>query len=46
VALGALYGAAFYVVMNSLALPLLFGDRTPWQLGFATVYPRLVIHLV
>jgi hypothetical protein len=46
VALGALYGAAFYVVMNSLALPLLFGDRTPWQLGFATVYPSLAIHLV
>lgn len=46
VALGALYGAAFYVAMNSLALPLFFGDPTPWQLGFATVVPSLFIHLV
>jgi uncharacterized membrane protein YagU involved in acid resistance len=40
------YGAGFYVVMNSLALPLAFGDPTPWQLGFETVYPSLFIHLV
>jgi uncharacterized membrane protein YagU involved in acid resistance len=43
---GATYGAAFYVGVNSLALPLAFGDPTPWQLGFTTVYPSLVIHLV
>ena len=43
---GALYGAAFYVVMNSWAMPLYFGDPTPWALGFETVYPSLVIHLV
>jgi uncharacterized membrane protein YagU involved in acid resistance len=43
---GAVYGAGFYVVMNSLALPLAFGDPTPWQLGFETVYPSLFIHLV
>lgn len=43
---GAMYGAAFYAVINSLALPFAFGDPTPWQLGFATVYPSLVIHLV
>ena len=46
VAFGAAYGAGFYVVMNSLALPLAFGDPTPWQLGWATVYPSLTIHLV
>lgn len=46
IALGAAYGAAFYVAVNSLALPLLFGDPTPWALGFETVYPSLVIHLV
>jgi uncharacterized membrane protein YagU involved in acid resistance len=43
---GAAYGAGFYVVMNSWALPVAFGDPTPWQLGFETVYPSLFIHLV
>lgn len=43
---GVLYGAAFYAVVNSLALPFAFGDPTPWQLGFATIYPSLSIHLV
>lgn len=41
-----MYGAAFYAGINSLALPIAFGDPTPWQLGFTTVYPSLVIHLV
>lgn len=44
--IGLAYGAAFYVVVNSLALPIAFGDPTPWQLGFETVYPSLVVHLV
>lgn len=43
---GLAYGAAFYVVVNSLALPFAFGDPTPWRLGFAAVYPSLLIHLV
>jgi hypothetical protein len=46
IAFGLVYGAAFYVAMNSLALPFAFGDPTPWQLGFETVYPSLVVHLV
>jgi hypothetical protein len=44
--LGLAYGAGFYVVVNSLALPFAFGDPTPWQLGFETVYPSLSVHLV
>ncbi len=44
--LGAAYGAAFYVILNSMALPFAFGDPTPWQLGFTTIYPSLLIHLV
>lgn len=44
--LGTAYGAGFYVVMNSFALPIAFGDPTPWALGLATVYPSLTIHLV
>jgi uncharacterized membrane protein YagU involved in acid resistance len=43
---GLAYGAGFYVAVNSLVLPLAFGDPTPWQLGFETVYPSLWIHLV
>ena len=46
VAAGATYGAGLYVVLNSWALPFAFGDPTPWQLGFDTVYPSLVVHLV
>lgn len=43
---GMAYGAVFYVAVNSLALPIAFGDPTPWELGFATIYPSLFIHLV
>ena len=46
VLIGALYGAGFYVAANSLALPLFFGDATPWELGIDFVYPSLVIHVV
>lgn len=43
---GAVYGAAYYVAVNSLGLPWWFGDPTPWQIGPATVIPSLVVHLV
>jgi uncharacterized membrane protein YagU involved in acid resistance len=43
---GAVYGAAYYVAVNSLALPIYFGDPLPWQLGAATVLPSLVGHIV
>ena len=46
IGLGVVYGAVFYVVVNSLLLPFAFGDPTPWRLGFETVYPSLFIHLV
>lgn len=46
VLVGAMYGALFYISVNSLALPLYFGDPLPWQLGAATVLPSLVVHLV
>lgn len=45
-AVGASYGVAYYIVVNSFALPLLFGDPTPWQLGLDFVYPSLLVHLV
>lgn len=43
---GAVYGAAYYVVVNSLALPLYFGDQTPWQIGWTTIYPSLIGHVI
>jgi uncharacterized membrane protein YagU involved in acid resistance len=43
---GLAYGAIFYVAVNSLALPIVFGDPTPWRLGVAVVYPSFLIHLV
>lgn len=43
---GAAYGAAYYVAVNSLALPVYFGDPLPWQLGAATVLPSLIGHIV
>lgn len=44
-AIGATYGLAYYLVVNSLVLPLLFADPTPWQLGFNVIYPSLLVHL-
>ena len=44
--LGALYGAGYYVVVNSLGLPLFFGDPTPWGLGVSVMLPSLVVHVV
>ena len=46
VLVGVVYGAAFYGIVNSLALPFAFGDPTPWQLGLDAVYPSLVVHLI
>jgi uncharacterized membrane protein YagU involved in acid resistance len=43
---GAIYGVAYYVILNSLFLPLSFGEKTPWELGFSVMYPSLIIHIV
>lgn len=43
---GGLYGAGYYVLVNSLALPLYFEDPLPWQLGASFVLPSLVVHVV
>lgn len=46
ISIGAAYGVAYYVAINSLALPIFFGDPTPWQLGFNFIYPSLLVHIV
>lgn len=43
---GLVYGLSYYLVVNALALPWMFGDAFPWQLGWSYVYPSLVVHLV
>ena len=45
--LGILYGAVFYLLINSLVLPALFNDVSRWKLGFThTILPSLVVHIV
>lgn len=46
VLVGTLYGALFYACVNAWALPRLFGDPLPLELGFEVVYPSLLIHVV
>ena len=43
---GVIYGIIYYVVVNSLLLPIFFKDPTPWELGFSYVYPSLLIHII
>ena len=43
---GAAYGAAYYVAINSLALPIYINDPLPWQLGASTVLPSLIGHVI
>jgi len=43
---GVAYGAIYYVIVNSLALPIYFGDPLPWQLGAATALPSLFGHMM
>lgn len=44
--LGLGYGAAIWFVVNSLALPIAFGQSTPWQLGVNALWPSLLVHVV
>ncbi|MBK9522494.1 MAG: hypothetical protein IPO13_12965 [Rhodocyclaceae bacterium] len=43
---GVVYGVMYYAVVNSLALPIYFGDMLPWNLGWSVVAPSLVVHIV
>ena len=43
---GLVFGALYYISVNALALPWMFGDSFPWQMGWVYVYPSLVVHLV
>ena len=43
---GLVFGSMYYVAVNAFALPWVFGDPYPWRLGWAYIYPSLVVHLV
>ena len=43
---GAAYGAAIWLVVNSLALPLAFAQPTPWSQGPSAIWPSLLVHMV
>lgn len=45
-ALGLAYGAGTWLLVNSLALPFVFGTPTPWQMGVSSVWGSLLVHLV
>ena len=43
---GAIYGAGYYVAVNSLFLPVVFGEPTPWRIGLGTIYPSFTGHII
>ncbi len=43
---GAVYGAGLWLAVNSISLPLAFGRPTPWELGWAAIWPSLAVHVV
>lgn len=45
-AVGILYGAGAWLVINSLLLPALFSRSIPWTVGWEAVWPSLTVHLV
>lgn len=44
--LGAAYGLLIWSAVNSLLLPWLFHDETPWQLGWYGIWPSLTGHVL
>ncbi len=46
IAIGLLYGGSAWLIVNSLALPAIFGQPTPWQIGPQAIWGSLIVHLV
>jgi uncharacterized membrane protein YagU involved in acid resistance len=44
--MGLAYGAAIWVLINSLALPFAFDRPTPWEIGWPAIWPSLTVHIV
>lgn len=43
---GGVYGAAYWLGVNALALPLVYRRPFPWIEGVASVWPSLLVHVV
>ena len=46
VPIGLLYGGSAWLIVNSLVLPAVFGQPTPWQIGPTAIWGSLTVHLV
>lgn len=46
VPIGLLYGGSAWLIVNSLALPAVFSQPTPWQIGPSAIWGSLIVHLV
>ncbi len=46
ITIGLLYGGSAWLVVNSLALPVIFDQPTPWQIGPSAIWGSLIVHLV
>lgn len=44
--LGAAYGTGYWLIVNTLALPILFGRAIPWSEGTGALWPSFALHLV
>ena len=45
-AVGLVYGGTAWFVVNSLVLPWIFDQPTPWQIGSQAIWGSLIVHLV
>lgn len=44
-AIGLTYGAAAWLSVNALALPIVFGRPMPWTIGWSAVWGSWLVHL-
>ena len=42
---GLVYGGTAWLVVNSLVLPWIFDQPTPWQVGSQAIWGSLIVHL-
>ena len=43
---GAFYGLVIWLVFNSLLLPLLYHDLSPWKKGWYAMWPSMTAHIL
>ena len=43
---GSQGGAGYWLLVNAVTLPTLFGQQHPWERGPAAVWPSLLVHVI